>query len=346
MKALIIPTREKALRLLETGRKALAEARTFADVKTLRDQAAAVQHFMKQQRLSGEAAQDAAELKVRAERRLGELLESETVKGGKRHKSQDGICERRRSIPDGVTTTESSRWQKSAAIPEPEFEQHIAVCRERNAEITTAGVMRLAKSIKKESTSNGDGFEDGCTVDDLSKLKGKFGCIMADPPWRYGNQGTRASTDNHYQTMTVEELAALPIGELAADESHLWLWTTNGFLFECPKLFTAWGFEFKSSYVWVKPQIGIGNYLRNAHEFLLLAVRGGLVGRSKNTKSWGEFERGEHSAKPGRIRMDVVEQVSPGPYLELFGREQIPGWTVWGNQIAKNLFGTNGDSND
>lgn len=178
-------------------------------------------------------------------------------------------------------------------------------------------------------------------VSDLSVLLGtgtKFGCIMADPPWKYGNQATRASTDNHYATMTVDELAALPVGELAAERSHLWLWTTNGFLFECPKLFDAWGFEFKSSYVWVKPQIGIGNYLRNAHEFLLLATRGGLVGAAKDVKSWGEFRRTAHSAKPDEIRTQVVERVSPGPRLELFGRRKAPGWTVFGNQIETDLW--------
>ena len=179
---------------------------------------------------------------------------------------------------------------------------------------------------------------DACTVEDLSKLVSGgelFGCIYADPPWGYSNQATRAATDNHYPTMTVEEIAALPVKELALDRSHLWLWTTNAFLFECPKIFDAWGFEFKSSYVWVKPQIGIGNYLRNAHEFLLLGVRGGLTGAARDVRSWGEFNRGEHSAKPDKIRFDVIERLSPGPRLELFGRKPVQGWTVWGNQIRK-----------
>jgi N6-adenosine-specific RNA methylase IME4 len=189
--------------------------------------------------------------------------------------------------------------------------------------------------------------EPGCTVDDLHSLieaGRQFGCIYADPPWRYANQATRASTDKHYSTLTVEEIAALPVAQLAAPKSHLWLWTTNGFLFECPKLFDAWGFTFRSSYVWVKPQIGIGNYLRNAHELLLLAVRGGLVGRARDVRSWGEFDRGEHSAKPEKVRSEVVERVSPGPYLELFGRRAVPDhpdcppWTVWGNEVARDLF--------
>lgn len=179
--------------------------------------------------------------------------------------------------------------------------------------------------------------DDGArVVKDLAVLSGeKFGTVYADPPWSYANQGTRAATGNHYGTMTVEEIAALPVQELAADAAHLWLWTTNAFLFECPRLFRAWGFEFKSSYVWVKPQMGIGNYLRNSHELLLLGTRGGLTGAARDVRSWGEFSRTEHSAKPEWIRANVVERVSPGPRLELFGRRPAAGWTVWGDQIAR-----------
>jgi hypothetical protein len=90
---------------------------------------------------------------------------------------------------------------------------------------------------------------EGCTVEDLSGLVGtkKFGTIYADPPWLYDNQGTRAATKNHYDGLTVSELCKLPLRELAADDAHLHLWTTNAFIFECPRLFKAWGFEFRSS---------------------------------------------------------------------------------------------------
>src|SRR5262245_50065712 len=112
-----------------------------------------------------------------------------------------------------------------------------------------------------------------------------------------------------YSLFPIKSIAALPVKELAADQSHLWLWTTNGFLFECPRLFQAWGFEFKSSYIWCKEKIGTGNYLRNAHEFLLLAVRGGQVALAKDVRSWGVFDRLAHSAKPEQIRREVVEKV-------------------------------------
>lgn len=169
------------------------------------------------------------------------------------------------------------------------------------------------------------------SLNDLITKGKKFGCIYADPPWQYGNQATRASTDNHYSTMTIDAICELPISQLAADNAHLHLWTTNGFLFECQRLMEKWGFEYKSCFVWVKPQFGIGNYWRVAHEFMLLGVRGSLPFKDKGLRSWEQYDRTAHSAKPPEVR-SLIEKASPGPYLELFGRRRVKGWTVWGNQ--------------
>lgn len=179
-----------------------------------------------------------------------------------------------------------------------------------------------------------------CTLDDLSSLVAsgeKFGTIYVDPPWKYGNQGTRAAADNHYVTMTVEEIAELPVRALAAENSHLHLWTTNAFLFECPRIIEAWGFEYKSLFVWVKPQMGIGNYWRVSHELLLFACRGKAPFMDRSLMSWKEEERTQHSRKPEAVRQ-MIERASPKPRLELFGRRPAEGWTVWGNEIERNLF--------
>jgi N6-adenosine-specific RNA methylase IME4 len=166
----------------------------------------------------------------------------------------------------------------------------------------------------------------------------RWATIYADPPWLYDNQGTRAATQNHYPGLTIDELCELPVAELAADNAHLHLWVTNAFLFEAPTLFDAWGFEFKSSFVWVKSEIGIGNYWRNAHEFLLTAVRGNARRfNDANLPSWIECNRGRHSSKPEQVRA-MLERASPGPYLELFAREKAERWDAWGNAIAPTLF--------
>ena len=195
---------------------------------------------------------------------------------------------------------------------------------------------KAAAAISAPHASNGT-----CTVADLWRLVEmgqKFGAIYADPPWVYDNQGTRAATGNHYGGLTVEELCDLPVDQLAADDAHLHLWTTNAFLFECPKLFDAWGFEFRSSFVWVKPQMGIGNYWRNSHEFMLTAIRGNAKRfNDKSLMSWLQCDRGRHSAKPERVRQ-YIERASAGPYLEMFGRAPAQNWTVWGNQIERSMF--------
>jgi N6-adenosine-specific RNA methylase IME4 len=183
--------------------------------------------------------------------------------------------------------------------------------------------------------------DSGCTVNDLFALVEtgkKFGTIYADPPWLYDNQGTRGATGNHYSGMTVEELCALPVKNLAAEDAHLHLWTTNGFLFECPKIFEAWGFEFRSSFVWVKPEMGMGNYWRNSHEILLTAIRGDAKSFNvHNIMSWLECSRSEHSTKPEKVR-EFIELASPPNRLELFARARRDGWLVWGNDIRASLF--------
>jgi N6-adenosine-specific RNA methylase IME4 len=138
--------------------------------------------------------------------------------------------------------------------------------------------------------------------------------------------------------MTVDELCELPIRDLAAPDAHLHLWVTKAFLFDAPRIFSAWGFEFRSTFFWAKPQMGIGNYWRNSHEIMLTAVRGDAKRfNTSSLRSWLECGRGRHSAKPEQVRA-MIERASPGPYLELFGRLPAAGWTVFGNEVEHNLF--------
>jgi N6-adenosine-specific RNA methylase IME4 len=178
------------------------------------------------------------------------------------------------------------------------------------------------------------------TVEDLRRLveRGQlFGTIYADPPWPYGNQATRAATKNHYKEydgLSVEDICDLPIADLAADGSHCHLWTTNGFLRESFAVMEAWGFTYKSCFIWVKPDFGIGNYWRVGHEFMLFGIRGKAPFGDNSQQSWVYEKAGEHSAKPAKVRR-IIERCSPGPWLELFGRREVENWTVWGNEIER-----------
>lgn len=182
------------------------------------------------------------------------------------------------------------------------------------------------------------GTDIGMALRELASQPVRFGTVYADPPWLYDNQMTRSATGNHYSGMTVSQICELPVGQLVEDDSHLHLWTTNAFLFECPRIFSAWGFEFRSSFVWAKTQMGIGNYWRNSHEFLLTAIRGNAKRFGDHSiRSWMESKRGAHSAKPEQVR-HMIERASPGPYLELFGRFPAEGWTVVGNETSDRLL--------
>lgn len=188
--------------------------------------------------------------------------------------------------------------------------------------------------------SNGQNVPD--VVRSLSELVTggrKFRTIYADPPWEYDKTVGRAAARRHYRTMTLDEICAEPVADLVEDQAHLHLWTTNGFLREAFQVIDAWGFEYKSCFIWVKPQLGVGNYWRVSHEFMLLGVRGNLPFTDRSQRSWLEANRTAHSHKPGVIRC-IIEKISPPPYLELYGREEIhePGWTVFGNQVERRLF--------
>lgn len=176
-------------------------------------------------------------------------------------------------------------------------------------------------------------------LDGLVDAGYRFSTILADPPWRYSNRASRGAAANHYKTMTVEAVCHEPVERLAADNAHLHLWTTNAFLEPAFAVMRAWGFEYKSCLLWIKPTIGMGNYYRVSHEFLLLGVRGRLKFRCNDIRSWVMARRTIHSRKPFVFR-ELVERVSPGPYLELYGREEQPGteWTVFGNQVERRLF--------
>jgi N6-adenosine-specific RNA methylase IME4 len=279
-----------------------------------------------------------AELRLRHERAIGRWLAAHVRHGGGGdRRSQSRARTVVGDLPEGVNKKESSRFQKLAAIPDTVFDHHLTTTRDAGREITTAGVLKLlVPPVRPEATPTAPPTGRVADLEDLVRYGRTFGTIYADPPWEYGNRATRGAAAHHYRTMTVEQIAALPVPKLAAPDAHLHLWTTNAFLFAAEQVMRAWGFEYKSCFVWTKPTVGLGNYWRVAHEFLLLGVRGKCPFRDKGQRSWQCIERGEHSAKPERVRQ-LIELVSPGPYLELFGRRQAQGWAVWGAQVGSEV---------
>jgi N6-adenosine-specific RNA methylase IME4 len=169
----------------------------------------------------------------------------------------------------------------------------------------------------------------------------RFACIYADP--RRLNEITTVEGGKTISAPNLEQLFALPIRELAEDEAHLHLWVGNDWLFDALRVMESWGFEFRSILVWVKPQRGPGDYWRLSHELLLLGVRGELGFRDQGVMSWVRANRLPHGRKPERIRK-LIERVSPGPYLELFARSPVKGWTVVGSDCGSSIIITDGEA--
>jgi N6-adenosine-specific RNA methylase IME4 len=172
-----------------------------------------------------------------------------------------------------------------------------------------------------------------------AKALGKFAVIYADPPWRYENPGIGTPgrrIENHYPTMPLEEICALPIGEIAHDDAVLFLWVTVPMLEHCWRVIDAWRFKYRTNMAWAKDKIGTGYWARNQHEHLLICKRGAMPHPPENARpaSLVEAPRLEHSAKP-EVFYEIIEAMYPGlRKIELFSRNQREGWTPWGNQLG------------
>jgi N6-adenosine-specific RNA methylase IME4 len=184
-------------------------------------------------------------------------------------------------------------------------------------------------------------------VDDpLKSLSARrFATVLIDPPWRFTNRTGKMAPEHkrlhRYRTMSFEEIAALPVGEIAAPQSHLYLWCPNALLGEALGIMKAWGFTYKTNIVWYKVRKdggpdgrGVGFYFRNVTELLLFGVRGRLRTLAPGRRQVNVViaRKQEHSRKPDQLYR-VIEACSPGPYLELFARRRAKGWAQWGNEL-------------
>lgn len=162
-----------------------------------------------------------------------------------------------------------------------------------------------------------------------------YATLLADPPWDVHQRGRRGA-DQHYEVLSVEAIAGLPIGQLAQERAHLWLWVTNAALHAGRSVMEAWGFSYRSCLTWIKPRLGLGQYLRNQTEHLLFGIRGHAPVRFRAQGTWLYAPVQEHSHKPEE-QYAVIERCSSPPYLELFARRPRPGWHVWGNQVRSDI---------
>lgn len=315
--------------------RALAEARTIDEVKHVRDRAEALRLYSKQAGESLEMQNAIAEIKLRAERRAAELLaELPRGRAGRpgRNSSQPATnfedALRELEIPRST----AYRWQAEATVPEDVFEQYIAEVKAEGQELTSAGLLTLAKALQKQTQR-----DQRRTAALEEAITGKFPVLYADPPWIYRNVGLNGAASNHYPTMTTEAICSLPVVGLTTANAVLFLWAPPPHL-ECAlQVMKAWGFAYKTSLSWTKDRIGTGFYFRAQHELLLLGVKG--VGicpdEARRPPSVLNAPRGRHSEKPQGM-YDLIEFMYPGlPKLELFARRRRNGWHAWGMRCRR-----------
>ena len=170
----------------------------------------------------------------------------------------------------------------------------------------------------------------------ITKKPTKYKTILADPPWDIQQKGKSRGAIKHYNLMTLYRIKAMPIADLVEENSHCWLWVTNATLEAGFDVLRAWGFTPRSIYTWVKPRLGLGVYLRNCTEHLLLGTRGKAPIQFKGQMNWGFMPLQDHSHKPEEV-YDIIERCSEGNYLELFARRPRHGWDIWGNEVASDV---------
>ena len=170
----------------------------------------------------------------------------------------------------------------------------------------------------------------------ITKKPTKYKTILADPPWDIQQKGKSRGAIKHYNLMTLDRIKAMPISDLAEENAHCWLWVTNATLEAGFDVLRAWGFTPRSIYTWVKPRLGLGVYLRNCTEHLLLGTRGKAPIQFKGQMNWGFMPLQDHSHKPEEV-YDIIERCSEGNYLELFARRPRHGWDIWGNEVASDV---------
>ncbi len=188
------------------------------------------------------------------------------------------------------------------------------------------------------------------TIENLLEFCGnkKYSTIYADPPWRFQNRSGKVAPEhkrlNRYETMSLEDIKNLPVSEIAAEKSHLYLWVPNALLPEGLAVMEAWGFEYKSNLIWEKVRKdgqpdgrGVGFYFRNVTEMVLFGIRGEknrTLDPARSQVNLIRTMKREHSRKPDEM-VELIERCSPGPFLEMFARGDREGWDMWGNQATE-----------
>lgn len=254
----------------------------------------------------------------------------------------DGLMEK---FPEVQTSTARDELGAMAGVSGKTYEHAVKVLNTapqetldalRRGEISINKAFQEIQRAEREAARETARQENAAKIEELAtplEAQGLFQTIVIDPPWDWGDEGDinqfgRAKPD--YHTMPIEEIEKLPVGQIADENCHLYLWVTNRSLPKAFRLIEAWGFRYITCLTWVKPSIGMGNYFRGSTEQVLFCVKGSQMLKRRDVGTHFEAPRGQgHSAKPDEFYR-LVESCSYAPYIDIFGRKGRDGWSVWG----------------
>jgi N6-adenosine-specific RNA methylase IME4 len=324
-----------ALVLYDNACRAISEAKSIDEVKDLRDKASAMKAYARQAR-NRQLEIDAAEIRMRAERRLGQLIGQQKDEvglntGGRPQKTpsqSEGV-----SPPTleqaGIDYKLSSRAQKMAAVPEEKFEAALGEWRERVADETLRVTSNLLLAGERAQAKAAP----------IASAAGRYSCIVIDPPWQMEKIEREVRPNQawfDYPTMSEDELSAMDVAAMSEDDCHLFCWTTQKFLPMALRLVDVWGFKYVLSMVWHKPG-GFQPYNLPQYncEFAIYARRGSP--KFVDTKAFNtcfQAPRREHSRKPDEF-YDLIRRVTGGKRIDVFSREARDGFDQFGNEADK-----------
>jgi N6-adenosine-specific RNA methylase IME4 len=332
-----------ALILYNSACTALAKARSLLDVKDVADKASAIKEYG---RLANDRSLElnAAELRIRAERRLGEMIKAGKAAGTIAEGRPPKNCSNSEQFPRvtldemGIDRKLSARAQNIASISDRAIEARIARWREdaeRGTSRITADLLRDDDKKARRAEREAE-LGRAQAARNLELPDRKYGVILADPEWRFEpysrNTGMDRAADNHYPTSSTEIIATRPVAMIAADDCVLFLWATVPMLPDAFQVMAAWGFAYKSHAIWAKDRVGTGYWFRNKHELLLVGTKGSVVAPAMGTQ-WESLIDGPvraHSEKPD-WQYELIETYFPNlPKIELNARRARPGWDSWG----------------
>lgn len=326
---------------LEKATQMLIEAKSLDEVKHVIDIAEAAKTYARAAKLGLDAQNHAAEIAILARRKAGEFLaQLERAGGSGRGNTTEKISNVGNLLSDyketiqesGISYQDANRWQQVAAVPEETFKDFIERTKSEGKELTTNGVIKIAKQLQREEE-----IEEQIEEIQSNKFQppsGLFDVIVIDPPWPYGTKydpnGRRAA--NPYPEMSLDEIKAIKLP--ASNDCVLWLWTTHKFMRYSFEILDVWGFRDVAIVTWVKDRMGLGSWLRSQSEFCIMAVKGKPTINLTNQTTVINGALREHSRKPDEF-YQFVDGLCVGYKLDWFSRQNRDGWVTFGNDTGK-----------